>query len=490
MRFEFPARRAVHTGPAGYDSRRGRLLIVSNRLPVTLVEAGDSVCVQRSSGGLATGLSNVQRRYDATWIGWTGLSDTPRPSLQREIGRRLGAGGMIPVHLTRAEITRFYHRFSNAVLWPLLHDIAPATHDACDWETYQNVNARFADAIVRELEPGDLIWVHDYHLMLVPRLVREQCPWARIGFFLHTPFPEPPSFGRLPQSAVLLDGLLGSDAIGLHTDEYTRNCLAAVEATRLYRTQHRVIHDCDRPVVVSASPMSIEATEYGTIASEPKVAAAAEVLRGSGPLFVGIDRLDYTKGIPERLRAFERLLDRAPTLVGRARLLQIAVPSREGVSAYRRVRAEVERIVRCINARWATADWSPIDYRYTTVDQATLVALYRAADVMLVTPLRDGLNLVAKEFVASRIDNDGVLILSERAGAAVELRTALLVDPTDEQSLADAYLTALNMSPAERRVRMRHMRLQVTAHDVFRWADSLLGVLGFDTLGGAHVGGA
>ena len=478
------------TSAAGHDTRGDRLLIVSNRLPITLVEDGDRVCVGRSSGGLATGLTHVQRRCGATWIGWTGLPDAPRPWQRRDIDRRLRKGRLIPVHLTQRDVTRFYDRFSNGVLWPVVHDVKPAPHDGCDWETYRSVNARFADAIVRELERGDLVWVHDYHLMLVPRLVRDQCPWARIGFFLHTPFPEPELFGRLPQAAVLLDGLLGSDAIGMHTDEYVHRFIAAVDATRLYRTRHHVIHDHRRPVVVFASPMSIDVAEFSSIAGRTDAVADAVRLPVTGPLFVGIDRLDYTKGIPQRLRAFEQLLERDPALVGRARLLQIAVPSREGVSAYQRVRTEVEEIVRRINGRWATAEWSPVDYRYTTIDQTSLVALYRAADVMLVTPLRDGLNLVAKEFVASRIDNDGVLILSERAGAAAELRTALLVDPADERELTDAYRAALNMLPAERRVRMRHMRLRVSAHDVYRWADSVLGMLAVDSHSTFHVGGA
>ena len=490
MRYELPPTFSSHRSPAADDIRGERLLIVSNRLPITLAANGDHVCVSRSTGGLATGLTHIQRRYEAAWIGWTGLSDAPRPLLRCEVDRRLRSGRMVPVHLTGREVAGFYHRFSNGVLWPLLHDVELIPHEACDWETYRSVNARFADAIVRELEVGDLVWVHDYHLMLVPRLVREQCPWARIGFFLHTPFPKPELFGRLPQAAVLLDGLVGSDAIGMHTDEYVHRFLAAVDATRLHRTRHHVIHDRRRPVVVSASPMSIDAAEFSAIAGQTGVAAEAVRLRGTGRLFVGIDRLDYTKGIPERLRAFERLLERDSALVGRARLLQIAVPSREAVPAYQRVRAEVEETVRRINERWATAEWSPVDYRYTSIDQTSLVALYRAADVMLVTPLRDGLNLVAKEFVASRVDNDGVLILSERAGAAAELRTALLVDPTDECALADAYGAALNMRPAERRVRMRHMRLRVTAHDVYRWADSVLDMLAADSPSATHVSGA
>jgi trehalose 6-phosphate synthase/phosphatase len=485
--------RHSHVGPPSSDAVGGRLLIVSNRLPITLVDNGDGISVGRSSGGLATGLAHIQRRSGATWIGWTGLADAPCASRRDDIDDidgQLRAARMMPVHLTRRDVARFYDRVCNGVLWPLLHDLEPAAYNATDWETYRTANARFADAIVREIKPGDCVWVHDYHLMLVPRLVRDRCPWARIAFFLHTPFPDPQSFVRFRHAASLLDGLLGADAIGLHTEEYVQRFIAAVDDTRRYRTRQHVIHDRRRPVVAFASPMSIDATEFGTIAAKPTIAVDAMRLRGTGPLFVGVDRLDYTKGIAGRLRAFERLLERDSALVGRARFVQIAVPSRESVSAYRRARAEVEANVRRINERWATAEWSPIDYRYTSIDQTSLVTLYRAADVMLVTPVRDGLNLVAKEFVASRVDNDGVLVLSDRAGAAAELRTALLVDPTDEGALTDTYVAALNMLPAERRVRMRHMRFRVAAHDVYRWADAVLGMVRADSPAAGHVGGA
>jgi trehalose 6-phosphate synthase/phosphatase len=490
MKYEHVPTFASNTNLATRDTSGGRVLIASNRLPVTLIEDGDRVCVGKSGGGLATGLRHVQRRCNAKWIGWTGLPQEPRRSIRFDVDEQLRRGRMVPVHLTRRDVTRFYNGFCNGVLWPLLHDVVPPTSDADDWETYQSVNARFADAIARELEFGDLVWVHDYHLMLVPRLVRERCPGARIAFFLHTPFPEPESFAQLPHAAALLDGLVGADTIGLHTDEYVQRFIAAVDATHHNRTRHHVIHDRRRPVVVFASPMSIDADEFRAMAGQPSVTEEALRQRGGGPLFVGIDRLDYTKGIDERLRAFERLLEHDSALVGRARLIQIAVPTREVVSAYRRVRGEVEETVRRINARWATAAWMPIDYRYTSIDQTSLVALYRAADVMLVTPIRDGLNLVAKEFVASRIDNDGVLVLSDRAGAAAELRTALLVDPTDQRALTDAYAAALNMLPAERRVRMRHMRLRVTGHDVYRWADAVLGMAGVDSPSAGHINGA
>jgi trehalose 6-phosphate synthase/phosphatase len=453
------------------------VLIVSNRLPLTLINDGDRVRAIRSSGGLATGLTNIQERNNSRWIGWTGLSDVPTSSMRCEVDTRLHSARMTGVHLSRREVTGFYHRYSNGVLWPVLHDVSPPAHDSRDWETFRAVNARFAEAVVRELRAGDLVWIHDYHLMLVPRLVREQCPWARIGFFLHTPFPDAESFARLPQAAVLLDGVLGSDAIGVHTDDYARNFLAAVDATALYRTRDRAVDDGRRRVAVFASPMSIDGAALGAIAIRATVAAEATRIRADGPLFVGVDRLDYTKGIPQRLRAFGRLLAANPALIGRARLVQIAVPSRAEMNPYKRIRDEVEAIVARINERWGTPAWMPVDYHYGSIDTEALVALYRAADVMVVTPIRDGMNLVAKEFVASRVDNDGVLVLSERAGAAAELRTALLVDPTDERALAEAYGAALAMRPAERRVRMRHMRARVLGHDVYRWAETVLGVL-------------
>jgi trehalose 6-phosphate synthase/phosphatase len=457
-----------------------RVLIAANRLPLTLQSNRERIEVRPSSGGLATGLTRIQHHYRSRWIGWTGMSDDPGASIRHDVDSRLRSIGMIAIHLSRPEVTGFYHRYANAVLWPILHDLAGTEHGSDDWETYRNVNARFADAIVRELRSGDLVWIHDYHLMLVPRLVREQCPWARIGFFLHTPFPTVHSFARIPHAATLLDGLLGADAIGVHTDEYVQNLLETVCVLEGRATLSNVVTDQGRAVRVFACPMSVDSTTLGSLSADPTLAAEAVRIRGSGPLFVGVDRLDYTKGIPERLRAFERLLESDTALHGRARLVQVAVPSREEVSGYGKVRREVEATVARINHRWATPDWQPIDYRYRSIPLKMLVTLYRAADVMLVTPVRDGLNLVAKEFVAARVDDDGVLVLSERAGAAAELRTALLVDPTDERALTNAYVAALTMLPAERRVRMRHLRLTVASHDVYRWAERVLDTIACD----------
>ena len=461
------------------DTRR-RVLIAANRLPITLQNSNDRIDVRSSSGGLATGLTRIQQRYRSRWIGWTGMSGHPNAALRHEVDSQLRSIGMFPLHLTRAEVRGFYHRYANAVLWPVLHDLPAMEHDGEDWETYQKVNVRFADAIVRELRSGDLVWIHDYHLMLVPRLVRERCPWARIGFFLHTPFPSLRSFANLPHAALLLDGLLGADTIGVHTHEYRRSLEDAVHVLRGASVQGQLASADGRGVHVFACPMSVDEVTLGALSADPTVVAEAARVRATGPLFVGVDRLDYTKGIPARLRAFDRLLESDPALRGRARLVQVAVPSREEVRGYRQARREVEATVDRINDRWKTPEWEPIDYRYRSIPLKSLVALYRAADVMLVTPLRDGLNLVAKEFVAARVDGDGVLVLSERAGAAAELRTALLVDPTDERALAETYAAALAMLPAERRVRMRYLRLTVANHDVYRWAEDVLNAIACD----------
>lgn len=452
------------------QSAASRVLIVSNRLPVTVVRDDDGIDVRRSNGGLATGLSGVRQRHQSCWIGWTGLVGHPEPAEQEEIELRLEADNMVPLHLSPDEIGGFYRGYSNAALWPTLHDMPAAAWCNDDWRAYCAVNARFADAVVRELRQGDVVWVHDYHLMLVPRLVRRRCPRARIGFFLHTPFPSAESFARLPHAVTLLDGLLAADAIGVHTEEYAHNLVTAVGAIRGPRLSSSRLQSREAQPRVFACPISVDVASLGAIAMRPHVIREAERLRGTRRIVLGVDRLDYTKGIPERLRAFERLLEHDPELRGTVRFIQIAVPSREDVPGYKCTRTEVEEIVNRVNSRWGTDDWQPIEYHYRCVDLPTLVSLYRAASVMLVTPLRDGLNLVAKEFAAARVDNDGVLVLSERAGAAAELRTALLVNPSDEDALEEALAVALEMPLAERRVRMRHLRSTIANHDVHRWA--------------------
>ena len=459
-----------------------RLLIVSNRLPFTVRLAKGMPELVPSSGGLATALRGVHERGGTLWLGWSGVPTGLAPAAQEEIDLRLAERGALGVPLTEHEIGGFYRRYANEVLWPVLHDRPQLAHlDPADWATYRAVNARFAEAIARELRPGDRVWIHDYHLMLVPRFLRERSPDALVGYFLHTPFPALESLRRLPHAhrAALLDGVLGADMLGFHTSGDASRFLESVQSTLGRITNAHEVRDGDRRVRVQACPISIDFAAMDARAADPGVIARAEAMRRrGGALMVGVDRLDYTKGIPERLRAFAELLTRHPEHQGTLRLFQLVVPSREEIPAYRALRTEVDSLVANINARFGNAEWTPIEYVYATVDAATLAMLYRAADVMVVTPLRDGMNLVAKEFVASRSDDDGVLVLSQQAGASDELRAALLVDPTDVASLADVYARALTMSPPERRVRMRRLRRIVRRHDVHQWVRACLLSLG------------
>jgi trehalose 6-phosphate synthase/phosphatase len=465
-------------GPAGRVAASGRTLIVSNRLPMTVRIEDGEVLLRQSDGGLATGLRGVHEREGGLWIGWSGLTDRGSSSAHGTVAYRLRDLGALPVPLSEEEVAGYYRGYSNSALWPVLHGCLrqPLVADA-DWELYRAVNERYADVVARHLCAGDRVWIHDFHLMLLPRLVRDRCPGARIGFFLHTPFPPAESFATLREASELLEGVLGADLIGFHTRDYGRHFTAAV---RLILGSPAISDDSEvdpHQARIVTCPMGIDVAFFAAWARKPAVITEAARIRGDGegPLFVGIDRLDYTKGIAERLQAFERLLEVEPGLRGRARLIQVAVPSREDASGYAENRRMVETLVAHINHRYA--GWSPVEYRYARVDTATLVALYRAADVMLVTPLCDGMNLVAKEFIASRDDEDGVLVLSSRAGAAAELHAAVLTDPDDLDDLVRAYRAALEMSAVERRVRMRHLRTTVETHDVFQWSRRFLEAL-------------
>jgi trehalose 6-phosphate synthase/phosphatase len=478
-------------GPAGRAGAPGRTLIVSNRLPMTARIEDGEVLLQPSDGGLATGLRGVHERGGGLWIGWSGLTDRASLSAHRTAAHRLRDLGAEPVPLSEEEVAGYYRGYSNGALWPVLHGCLRHPLVASrDWELYRAVNQRYADVVAQHLRAGDQVWIHDFHLMLLPQLVRDRCPSAKIGFFLHTPFPPAESFATLRGASALLEGVLGANRIGLHTRDYGRHFLAAVQLIlgRPSATDDTEVDGCQHGVFTC--PMGIDVPFFAAWARKPAVIAEAARIRSDckGPLFVGIDRLDYTKGIAERLRAFERLLELEPKLRGHARLIQVAVPSREDADGYAENRRLVETLVARINHRYD--GWSPVEYRYGRVDTATLVALYRAADVMLVTPLCDGMNLVAKEFVACRDDEDGVLVLSSRAGAAGELYAALLTDPHDLNDLVRAYRVALEMPAVERRVRMRQLRLTVQRHDVFQWSKRCLeapGVSAGDSAGHTPV---
>lgn len=453
-----------------------RLLIVSNRLPVTVQHQGGRISVHQSSGGLATGLRGPHERSGGLWLGWPGDASRFTPAQREELDASLAALRCVPIHLSPGEVTRYYEGYANGVLWPLFHyliDRLPlASHD---WETYRKVNERFAELTVASYREGDLIWVHDYQLMLLPGLLRQRLPGARIGFFLHIPFPSAETFRTLPQRAQLLQGLLGADLVGMHTPSYVRHLADSLHQVLGIEVEGvRVGHGGEgRETRLAAFPMGVDAPAFAALADTPEVLEEAARIRSSMKeqhLLLGIDRLDYTKGIPRRLLAVERLLEREPSLRGKVRLTQISVPSRDKVAAYQQFRGEVEQLAGRINGSFSTVDSAPIHYLYRSFSMKQLVALYRAADVMLVTPLRDGMNLVAKEFPASRTDEDGVLVLSELAGAATELSDALLVNPFDIDQTAATIRRALSMPREERRARMGALRRRVAGYDVHRWA--------------------
>jgi trehalose 6-phosphate synthase/phosphatase len=456
-----------------------RLLIVSNRLPVTVRATAGQVEVTRSAGGLATGMSGPHARLGGLWLGWPGDVEGLDEAARADLERRLDELRLVAVPLSRDEIARYYEGYSNGVLWPVFHyALSRLPDEVSDFETYEAVNARFADAVARRWQPGDLVWVHDYQLMLVPQLLRERIPDARIGFFLHIPFPSSEIFRLLPQRERILEGLLGADVLGFHASPFVRHFASAVLRLTGTPTEVDRLRWKGRDVRLGVFPMGIDARRFERLAAGLGMARrVGEHRAGGARLLVGIDRLDYTKGIPRRLLAYERLLRDHPELHGRVRLVQVAVPSRENVGAYRELREQVDAVVGRIHGEYATPSWSPIHYLHRSLGEEEVVALYRAADAVLVTPLRDGMNLVAKEFVASRTDEDGVLVLSEFAGAAAELSEALLVNPYDLAATAEALHRALVMPAEERRTRMVVLRERVRSYDVHRWAGAFVAAL-------------
>jgi trehalose 6-phosphate synthase/phosphatase len=467
-----------------------RLLIVSNRLPVTVEVERGHVTVTRSSGGLATGLSGPHERSGGLWLGWPGDVTALNADQRADVTKRLAELRTVPLYLTPSEVSRYYDGFANAVLWPLFHyllNLLPL--NARGWDAYRRVNQRFADLVVEHYRPGDLIWVHDYQLMLVPGMLRSKLPNAKIGFFLHIPFPAADVFRIFPWREELLQGVLGADLVGFHTFSYANHFASAVlRVLGVECTVDRLVFG-GRDVRVGVFPMGIDAKEFSELAETTEVLGLTKTIREqhNGSILLGVDRLDYTKGIPRRLLAIERLLEREPSLRGKMQLMQVAVPSRVKVEAYAEFRRMVDEMVGRINGSSSTVSAPVIHYLYRSFSDRHLSALYRSADVMVVTPLRDGMNLVAKEFVASRNDEDGVLVLSEFAGAASELGEALHVNPYDIDGVAQTLLAALQMPPEERRSRMRALRKRVFAGDVHHWARAFIDTLEATTPGDKKV---
>lgn len=453
----------------------GRLLIASNRLPVTIRDERGQVRLVPSSGGLATALRAPHEQSDGLWFGWPGDLGHATPAERKELEAELRRMRTVPIPVSPREIASYYDGFSNGVLWPLLHYLIDKVRlDAGhDFSVYREINRRFAAAIAAEHRPGDVVWIHDYQLTMVPGYLRKLVPDAVIGFFLHVPFPSADVFRILPWREEILRGMLGADLIGFHTTGYRHNFAhAAALVLGLDLGVDSVTLD-DHTVRIGVYPIGIDVPSFEQAASRPDVLAEIERLRRESRgkrIVLGIDRLDYTKGIPRRLLAIDRLLASEPGAKDKIQFVQVAVPTREKVEHYSELRRTVNELVGRLNSHHGSASGVPIHFLYRSIPFVQLAALYRAADVMLVTPLRDGMNLVAKEYVATRTDDQGVLVLSELAGAADELPEALTVNPYDLSGVAGAVSRALQMPPEEQRVRMSAMRARVRRGNVHAWA--------------------
>jgi len=459
-----------------------RVVIVSNRLPVILTkgESGEWQ-VEPSSGGLVNALASTLRAWRGLWIGWPGTwgevdLDEPVAIASKNAGYVLK-----PVVLTEEELNQYYLGFSNEIIWPLFHDLqSHCIFDPAYWNTYQAVNRKFAQVIAQNAGPNDYIWVQDYHLMLVAKELRDMGVERKLDFFLHIPFPPPDIFVRLPWRSQILEALLEYDLVGFQTARDRNNFIHCVEALTKgthydARRQVSTIATPTRETRVGSFPISIDFNEFARHAADRTVAERASQLREAIPnrqIILGVDRLDYSKGIPQKLRAFRNALERFGDLRGKVTLVQIVVPSREDIAGYQELKSEIEGLVSEINGSFTQPGWVPIHYMYRSLDRTELLAYYRTAEIALVTPLKDGMNLVAKEYCAANTDNNGVLILSEFAGAAAQLRrNSLVVNPYDIEGVANAIHRAHDMSANERRILMRRLRESIRKRDIFWWVD-------------------
>ena len=455
-----------------------KLIVVSNRLPVAIFHDDDQWRVKPSPGGLVTALAPTMQEAGGLWIGWPGCTnDAPADRLLDEV--KDFQFGLRAVLLSDDEISRFYDGLSNKTLWPLFHDLlGHFSFDNLNWQSYVEVNRRFAEKVAENIDDNSTVWIHDYHLLLVGKFLREMGVQKHLGFFLHIPFPSPDLYRRLPVGSEVIESMLEYDHLGFQTASDRRNFVQCVkwfapDSRRSAYKRQTILRYNSRDIKIGYYPISIDFNEFNNLASDARAAEASWYLHEnvqSETLMLGLDRLDYTKGIPERFLAFERALEKYEDLRGKISLIQVVVPSRLDVTEYKNLKAELDSLSGRINGRFTQHGWIPIHYQFRELDRVQLVGHYRACQVALVTPLRDGMNLVAKEYCASQIDGRGVLVLSEFAGAAQQLhRGALLVNPYDIDSTADAIYQAHVMNSDERTHRMKLLRAEVKRNDVRRW---------------------
>jgi len=455
-----------------------KLVIIANRLPVTITKREGKLALHSSTGGLATGLGSFYREKKGVWLGWPGMASQNLRGLEGEVSSRLEELDCRPVFLTRHQVENFYYGFSNKTLWPLFHYFVQyTTFDNRLWEAYKRANHHYCEATIKVATEEDTIWIHDYQLLLLPGMIREKLPKATIGFFLHIPFPSFEIFRLLPWREEIMGGLLGADLIGFHTYDYVRHFLSSVRRLLGYDHNLGLITTKDRMVKVDTFPIGIDFLRFFRAAELPNVKNEIQRMKrrsGNRKMILSVDRLDYTKGILQRLDAFDLFLEKYPQYREKVTLVLVAVPSRTKVDQYIQLKRKVDERIGRINGRYGTLGWSPILYLYRSLPFPTLTALYNLAQVALVTPLRDGMNLVAKEYVACKRDNLGVLVLSEMAGAAREMGEAIMVNPYNLKEVADALKTALEMGEEEQRERSLRMKERLRRYDVRRWAGEFL----------------
>ncbi len=469
----------------------GKTIIISNRLPVQLQISEGGIVATPSVGGLATGMKSIHSSGDSLWIGWSGLTDEDIPKkLDKEIDKALTKHNCLKVGLSQKEMEGFYFGFSNRTIWPLFHYFLEYTEfELSFWNTYKSVNQKFADAIIENSDDNDIIWVHDYQLMLVPQMVKEKRPNATIGFFLHIPFPSYEIFRTMPWREEVLSGLLGADLIGFHTYDYERHFLSSVRRLLGLEVSFNDITLGNRMIKVDSFPMGIDYQKFKQAAEahdalpEEKRSILQKRLddhKKSAPdtkLILSIDRLDYSKGIAKRIYAFEYFLNKYPEYKEKVRLVILAVPSRSNVPQYKLLKKEIDELVGRINGELSTVSWTPIWYFYRSMPFKNLIDLYTSCDIAWLTPLRDGMNLVAKEYIATRIDRTGVLILSEMAGSAYEMNEALLINPNNFEHQAETLKKAITMPKKEQMARNMFLQTRLERYNVEVWAQEFMTAL-------------
>ena len=464
-----------------------RTIIVSNRLPIKISNLDKSFEFSSTSGGLATGMKSIHKKNNFLWIGWPGIDKKSLGDNLNKAKKLLLKKNYIPVFLRKKEINDFYYGISNEALWPLFHYfIEFSKFNKSHWASYVNVNKKFADCVIKYAKKGDIVWVHDYQLLLCPKIIKTKRPDLTVGFFLHIPFPSFEIFRIFPWREKLLEGILGSDLIGFHTYDYVRHFLSSVKRILRYDVIFNKINVGSREVLVDTFPMGIDYAKYNDAARKKHKQKKSEMSELSiqlkdhkktsteSKLILSIDRLDYTKGVINRIKAFEIFLTNNPEYRNKVRLIMLTVPSRSDVSDYVKLKKQTDEIVGRVNGKFASVNWTPIWYYYRSMSFDELIDLYTISDIAMITPVRDGMNLVAKEFVATRIKGDGVLILSEMAGASKELYESLTVNPFDLNKMSDAILKAINMPKKEQIERNSSMQERLSRYTVNYWANDFM----------------